>query len=138
MSQQEKGKINVCWTSRPVTRLGHQGEKSFLRGGQNFQTMSNSFKIRPTQFSCGGKIFLGRLRPPLVTGLWTSIHKKKKTFTCILYAHSQFLWSLGKFDLANHGVRQPVQPHTFFARLLVLDETLAQPDIAVANCSDVG
>jgi len=29
------------------------------------------------------------------------------------------------------GVRQPVQPHTFYARLLVFDETLAQPHFAV-------
>jgi len=43
---------------------------------------------------------------------------------------------LARFDLANLGVRQPVQPHTFCARLLVIDETLAQPDFAVVNCSD--
>jgi len=47
------------------------------------------------------------------------------------------LCSLAKFDLANQGVRQPVQPHTFNAQLLVFDETLVQPDFAVANCSDV-
>jgi len=32
------------------------------------------------------------------------------------------LCSLVRFDLANRGVRQPVQPHTY-ARLLVFDET---------------
>jgi len=48
------------------------------------------------------------------------------------------LCSLVKFDLANQGVRQPVQPHTFSAQLLVFDETLAQPDFAIVNCSDVG
>ena len=58
-------------------------------------------------------------------------------FYCILYAHSQFLCSLVKFDLANQGLRQPVQPHTFSAQLLVFDETLAQRHFAVVNWSDV-
>jgi len=35
------------------------------------------------------------------------------------------LCSLARFDLANWGMRQPVQPHTY-VRLLVFDETLAQ------------
>jgi len=74
----------------------------------------------------------------MVTGLWTSIHHKKQTFSCVLNAHSQFLCSLAKFDPANRGVRQPVQRHTFNAQLLVFDETLAQHDFAVVNCSDVG
>jgi len=47
-----------------------------------------------------------------------------------------FLCSLARFDLANRGVRQSVQPHTFCAPLLVFDETLAQPHFAVVNCSD--
>jgi len=35
-------------------------------------------------------------------------------------------------------MRQRIQPHTFhYARLLVFEETLAQPDFAVVNCSDV-
>jgi len=72
-----------------------------------------------------------------VAGLWTSIHYKKQKFSCILYAHSQFLCSLAKFDLSNQGVRQPVQPHTFNVQLLVFDETLAQPDFAVVNYFDV-
>jgi len=59
-------------------------------------------------------------------------------FSCVLYAHSQFLRSLVKFDLANQGLRQPVQPHTFNGQLLVFDETVAQPHFAVVNCSDVG
>jgi len=46
------------------------------------------------------------------------------------------LCSLTGFDLTNRVVRQPVQPHTFYARLLVFDKTLAQPHFAVANCSD--
>jgi len=45
------------------------------------------------------------------------------------------LCRLARFDLANRGVRQPAQPHTY-VRLLVFDETLAQPDFAVVNCSD--
>jgi len=45
------------------------------------------------------------------------------------------LCSLARFDLANRSVRQPVQPHTY-ARLLLFDETLAQPHFAVVNCSD--
>jgi len=66
----------------------------------------------------------------------TSIHNKNLKFSCILYAYSQFLCSLARFDLANRGVRQPVQPHTFYARLLVFDKTLAQRLFAVVNCSD--
>jgi len=34
------------------------------------------------------------------------------------------------------GVRQPVQRQTY-ARLLVFDKTLSQPDFAVVNSSDV-
>ena len=41
------------------------------------------------------------------------------------------LSALAKFDLANQGVRQPVQLHTFNAQLPVFDETLAQPDFVV-------
>jgi len=43
--------------------------------------------------------------------------------------------SLARFDLANRGVRQSVQPHTY-ARLLAFDETLVQSHFAVVNCSD--
>jgi len=39
------------------------------------------------------------------------------------------LCSSARFDLANWGVRQPVQ-------LLVFDDTLVQPNFAVVNCSD--
>jgi len=45
------------------------------------------------------------------------------------------LCSFARFDLADRGVRQPVEPHTY-ARLLAFDETLAQPHFAVVNCSD--
>jgi len=57
-------------------------------------------------------------------------------FSSVLYAHSQFQCSFARFDLANWGVRQPVQPYTFYARLLVFDKTLARPHFAVVNCSD--
>ena len=125
MSQQGKGKIHVCWTSRPVTSFGHhtRGAKSFLKGGHIFLIMSNTFKIRPTRISCGGKNFSKGASPLLVTGLWTSIHHKKQKFACVLYPHSQFLCTLAKFDLANQGVRQPAQPHTSNPQLLVFDET---------------
>jgi len=52
-----------------------------------------------------------------------------------LCAFSILVYS-ASFDLANRGVRQPVQPHTSFAPLLVCDKTLAQPHFAVVNCSD--
>jgi len=44
---------------------------------------------------------------------------------------------LARFDLANRGVLQPVQSYTFCTRLFVFAETLAQPDFAVVNYSDV-
>ena len=81
-------------------------------------------------------MFLRGASPLLDTGLWTSIHHKKQKLSCVLYPHSQFLCTLAKFDLANQGVRQPAQPHTS-NQLLVFDESLAQPDFAVVNCSDV-
>jgi len=63
---------------------------------------------------------------------------EKQKFSCILYAHSQFLSSgSARFDLANRGVRQPVQPYTFYAQLLVFDKTLVQPDFSVVNYSDL-
>ena len=53
----EKGKLNVCWTSRHVTTIGHQGGRRVKGAGQFFKSMSNSFKIRPTNFSCGDENF---------------------------------------------------------------------------------
>jgi len=57
-------------------------------------------------------------------------------FSCVLHAHSQFLCSLARFDLTNRDVLQPVQSHTFYARLRVFDKTLAQPHFAVVTYSD--
>jgi len=62
--------------------------------------------------------------------------KSKVYLRRLLYAHFQFLCSLARFNLANRGVRRPVQPHCFCARLLVFDKTLAEPHFAVANFSD--
>jgi len=45
------------------------------------------------------------------------------------------LCSFARFDLANRGVRQPVQPY-IYAQRLVFDDTLAQLHFAVVNCSD--
>jgi len=50
--------------------------------------------------------------------------------------NSCVLYQLARFDLANRGVHQPVQPHTFYARLLVFNKTSAQPHFAVINCSN--
>jgi len=60
---------------------------------------------------------------------------KNRKFTYALHAHSQFVY-LARFDLANIGMRQPFQPHTFCARLLAFDKTLAKPHFAVVTCSD--
>jgi len=63
---------------------------------------------------------------------WNSIHSKNLKFSWVLYVLSQFVCSLARFDLSNRGVRQPVKPHTFYARLLIFDETLPDPHFAVA------
>jgi len=60
-----------------------------------------------------------------------------KVFLRTMCAFSILVYSLARFDLADRGVYQSVQPRTFCARLLVYDETLAQPHFAVVNCSDV-
>jgi len=66
----------------------------------------------------------------------SAIRNKNRKFSCVLYAHSQFLCSLSRFNLANRGVRQTAQSHTFCAPLQLLDETLAQPHFEVVSCSD--
>jgi len=60
---------------------------------------------------------------------------KNRKFSCEGYfnINSQFLCSLARFDLANRGVRQTAQQHTFYAPLLLINETLAQPDIVVVT-----
>jgi len=94
--------------------------------------MCNSFKIRPTHFSCGAKIFLRGASPALVMGLWTDFYTSQK-----INIFLRTLTVLTKFDLANQVVRQPVQLHTFNAKLPVFDERVAQPDFVAVNCSDV-
>ena len=81
-----------------------------------------------------GKLFA----PPGVPGwLRACLYiTKNQKFSCVLYAHSQFLRSSARFDLSNRGVCQPVQSYFFYARLLEFDKTLAQPHFAVVNCSD--
>jgi len=64
--------------------------------------------------------------------------QQKRKFSCTLHAHSQFLCSLVRLDLANRGVRHPVQPQTYahdVMRVVLLPCFNAQPDIfAVMNC----
>jgi len=61
-------------------------------------------------------------------------NEKLKVF--LRTSHPQFLCSFARFYIANRGVSQPVQPHTFYARLLVFDKASAQHHFAVVNCSD--
>ena len=91
--------------------------------------MCNSFKIRLTHFSCGGEnFFKGGSATPGYGPVDFYTSQKTNIFLRTLSA-------LAKFDLANQGVRQPVQPRTFNAQLPIFHETLAQPDIfAVMNC----
>jgi len=71
------GALNI----RPVTSFVPQGgAKSFPRGAQLFLTLSNIFKLRPTHFSRGAKIFLRGASLPLVTGL-LNILKMDKNWT---------------------------------------------------------
>jgi len=57
------------------------------------------------------------------------------TFFWVKTGLTSLLCSLEKFDFAKREVHQPVQSYTY-ARLLVFDETLAQPHFEVVNCSD--
>ena len=78
----------------------------------------------------GAKIFLRGDSPPWLRTCGLPNITKSKHFLRTLSA-------LAKFDLANQGVRQLVQLHTFSAQLPVFKETLVQPDFVVVNCSDV-
>ena len=92
--------------------------------------MCNSFKIRPAHFSCGGENFSKGDSTPDYGPVDFQTSQKANIFFRTLSA-------LAKFDLANQGVRQPVQLHTFNAQLPVFKETLVQPDFVVVNCSEV-
>jgi len=95
--------------------------------------MCNSFKIRPTHFSCGGENFSKGIFAPPSHGYGPVNFYTSQKANIFLRALS----ALAKFDLANQGVRQPVQLHTFNAQLPVFKETLVQPHFVVVNCSDV-
>jgi len=59
----------VLGGSRPVTSLGHQEGEKFSERCPNFYSMSNSFKLCPTDFSRGRENFSRGCFVPLVTGL---------------------------------------------------------------------
>jgi len=61
---------------------------------------------------------------------------KNRQFSSVLHAHSQFLCSLARFNLANLGVRQSDQSHTFYTRLLLFDKTSAKLHFTVVNSYD--
>jgi len=87
--------------------------------------MCNSFKIRPTHFSCGGENFSkGFFAPPGYGPVDFNTSQKTNIFL-------RTLSPLAKFDLANQGVCQPVQVQPFLAQLPVFDKTLSQPDFAL-------
>ena len=102
-----------------MIELFHELKNSFFqhKSIQEFDNVSAAKKVNQT--------FVGRLH---ITTNWK--------FSCLLHAHSQFLCSFARFDLANRGMCQPVQVHTFNARLLVFDKTSAQHHFAAVNCSD--
>ena len=81
-------------------------------------------------FPVGAKTFLRGDLPPWLRACGLPNITKANIFLRTLSA-------LAKFDLANHGVRQPVQLHTFNAQLPVFKETVVQPDFVVVNCSNV-
>jgi len=68
----------------------------------------------------------------LKTAIW--LFWDKVSFFLVKIGWQTLLCSLARFDLANRTV-QAVQPHTY-ARLLIFNETLAQPNFAVVSCSD--
>ena len=101
-----------------VIELLHEFKKSFFKHGR-IQEVDNVSAGKSENWQFAGLLYI----------------IKNWKFSCVLHAHSQFLWSFTRFDHANRGVRQPVQPHTFYARLLVFDRP-AQPHFAAVNCSD--
>ena len=140
MSQQGRRKTKRLLDFQARNQPGTPGvEKSFLRGGHFFKTMSNSFNISPTHFSCRDENFSRRgFAPSWLRACGLLCITKNKRFLAYFMHILNSCVVQKKFDLANQGLRQPVQPHTFKAQLLVFDEILAQPHFAVVNCSDVG
>ena len=88
--------------------------------------MCNSFEIRPAHFSCGVENFSKGGFLPGYGPVDFQTSQKANIFL-------RTLSTLAKFDLANQGVRQPVQLHTFNAHLPTFKETLVQPDFVVVN-----
>jgi len=62
-------------------------------------------------------------------------YTKRRKSSCALYAHSQFLCSLVRFDLQTGMYASESSRTLFYARLLVFDMTSAKPDFSVVNCS---
>jgi len=90
MSQQGRRKTKRLLDFQTRNQLGTSGgEKSFLREGQFFKTMSNSFKIRQHIFPVRTKIFLGEASLPLGYGYVDfCISQKTNVFLHILCAFS--------------------------------------------------
>ena len=132
MSQQGKRKTKRLLDFQARNQLGTPGRgEEFSKRRTNFKLCAIDSKYVQHIFPVGAKIFLRGVSPPPGYGpfdFYTS--QKTNIFLGTLSA-------LAKFDHANQGVRQPVQLHTLNAQLLVFDETLAQPDFIVVNCSDV-
>jgi len=85
MSQQGKRKTKRFLDFQARNQLGIPGAKSFLRGGQIFEIQYvQYYQNTSNTFFMGGENFSRGVFAPLVTGLWTSIHYKKQTFSCVL------------------------------------------------------
>jgi len=89
--------------------LGHQwGAKSFQEGDKIFKLCAIVSKYVQHIFPGGAKFLLMGLRLPGYGPVDFYTSQKTNIFLRTLSA-------LAKFDLANKGVRQPVQLHTFNA-----------------------
>ena len=138
MSQQGRRKTKRLLDFQARNQYGTTGGRrafvevnNFLNYVHQFQNTSNIF------FLWRRKFLQGILRPLLVTGLWTSIHQRQQTFSCVLYAYSPIPVQFSKTRSRKPG-SAPASPAAHHAQLLVFDEALAQPHFAVVNCSDVG
>jgi len=120
MSQQGKRKTKRLLDFHARNQLGTPGGgKEFYKRGINFLLCEIVSKYVQHIFPVGAKIFLRGLRPPWLWACGLLYITKNKHFL-------RTLSSLAKFDLANQGLCQPVQLHTFSTQLPVFDETLAQ------------
>jgi len=133
MSQQGIRKTKRLLNFQARNQFGTPGGRRAFEKGDTFFELCPIVSKYVQHFSCGDENACRRDSPLSWLRAYGLLHHKQQTFSCVLYAHSQFLCSSVKFEL-----RQPVQPHTFIAQLLVFDETLAQPEFTVVNCSHVG